>query len=99
MSREDLKDLISVICNTEYEYRSYNGEKTKKKIISGYDGGAEKQALEKAVFEWGISLADEDKAYELGELKAKCYAYEKIIANSNFAPLLLSEKVRGGEND
>ena len=47
MTREDLKDLISMICNTEYEYRSYTGEKSKTKIISGYDGGAEKQALEK----------------------------------------------------
>ena len=25
---------------------------------------------------------------ELGELSAKVYAYEKIIANSNFAPIL-----------
>lgn len=25
---------------------------------------------------------------EVGELKAKVYAYEKIIANSNFAPIL-----------
>ena len=32
---------------------------------------------------------------ELGELKAKCYAYEKIIANSNFAPIL----IKGSEGD
>lgn len=56
MSREDLKDLISVICNTEYEYRSYNGEKTKTKIISGYDGGAEKQALEKLFLNGVLAL-------------------------------------------
>lgn len=99
MNREDLKELISMICNAEYEYRNYRGEKSKTKIISGYDGGAEKQALEKVVYEWSASLADEDKTHELGELKAKCYTYEKIIANSNFAPLLLSEQVRGGENE
>ena len=29
---------------------------------------------------------------QFGELKAKCYAYEKIIANSNFAPMLIKEK-------
>lgn len=28
---------------------------------------------------------------ELGELKAKVYVYEKIIANSNFAPMLNME--------
>lgn len=28
---------------------------------------------------------------EYGELKAKCYAYEKIIANSNFAPMVIKE--------
>lgn len=28
---------------------------------------------------------------ELGELKAKVYAYECIIANSNFAPMVIKE--------
>lgn len=30
---------------------------------------------------------------ELGILKAKVYAYEKIIANSNFAPMLIDNHV------
>ncbi|MCR5451990.1 MAG: hypothetical protein K6F00_05110 [Lachnospiraceae bacterium] len=29
---------------------------------------------------------------EMGELKAKVYAYEQIIANSNFAPMLVKPK-------
>ena len=29
---------------------------------------------------------------EIGELKAKVYAYEQIIANSNFAPILIKPK-------
>lgn len=29
-----------------------------------------------------------DHAKEIAELQAKVYAYEKIIANSNFAPIL-----------
>jgi hypothetical protein len=34
-------------------------------------------------------LDEHDK--EIGELKAKVYAYEKIIANSNFAPMVVKE--------
>jgi hypothetical protein len=32
-------------------------------------------------------LDEHDK--EIGELKAKVYAYEQIIANSNFAPIII----------
>ena len=35
-------------------------------------------------------LDEHDK--EIGELKAKVYAYEQIIANSNFAPMIIKEK-------
>ena len=35
-------------------------------------------------------LDEHDK--ETGELKAKVYAYEQIIANSNFAPMIIKEK-------
>jgi hypothetical protein len=35
-------------------------------------------------------LDEHDK--EIGVLKAKVYAYEKIIANSNFAPMIVKEK-------
>lgn len=35
-------------------------------------------------------LDEHDK--ENGELKAKVYAYEQIIANSNFAPMIIKEK-------
>jgi hypothetical protein len=34
-------------------------------------------------------LDEHDK--EIGELKAKVYAYECIIANSNFAPMIIKE--------
>lgn len=34
-------------------------------------------------------LDEHDK--EIGVLKAKVYAYEKIIANSNFAPMIIKE--------
>lgn len=34
-------------------------------------------------------LDEHDK--EVGELKAKVYAYEQIIANSNFAPIVIKD--------
>lgn len=40
---------------------------------------------------------------EIGELKAKVYAYEQIIANSNFAPMIAemkkSSEVDNGNDD
>lgn len=39
--------------------------------------------VEKLIRQYALDNHDS----ELGELKAKCYAYEKIIANSNFAPM------------
>ena len=35
---------------------------------------------------------------EIGELRAKVYAYEKIIANSNFKAILPAEPYKGGIN-
>lgn len=35
-------------------------------------------------------LDEHDK--EIGELKAKVYTYEQIIANSNFAPIIIKER-------
>ena len=42
-------------------------------------------------------LDEHDK--EFGELKAKVYAYEKIIANSNFAPMIIKEKAIAESED
>ena len=36
---------------------------------------------------------------KIAELEAKVYAYEKIIANSNFAPIISKEKSELGEQD
>ena len=41
---------------------------------------------------WAEQLTDIDASKRIGELEAKVYAYEKIIANSNFKPLILADK-------
>ena len=35
-----------------------------------------------------LKVYNEEYDHQLGELKAKVYAYENIIANSNFKPIL-----------
>ncbi len=36
---------------------------------------------------------------ENAKLKAKCYAYEKIIAKSNFAPFVKKKSKKGNDNE
>lgn len=50
---------------------------------------AEIAAAEKVIFEWATEqITEVNMTKRCAELEAKCYAYEKIIANSNFAPML-----------
>ena len=37
------------------------------------------------------AVINDNYNHKLGELEAKCYTYEKIIANSNFYPLIESD--------
>lgn len=86
----NLDALIDSICNAEYTYRSNNGETHTLKIVSRYsaDKTAERAAISEAVYTWASSNIDTDLRQEIGILEAKCYAYEQIIANSNFAPVI-----------
>ena len=45
-----------------------------------------------------ILYCQKELSIENAELKAKVYAYEKIIANSNFAPLLKESKSKEAKN-
>ena len=52
-------------------------------------GSAETLVAEKIIFEWAAEQTTEVELNKrCAELEAKCYAYEKIIANSNFAPVI-----------
>ena len=47
------------------------------------------QTIEEIVKTWGAEqLTEVESARKIGALEAKVYAYEQIIANSNFKPLL-----------
>lgn len=81
MSEEQIKKLMSDLLNATY----YSNGDTYH-IIHTRNGQAEK--VESLLRKHLLDCHDK----ELGELKAKVYAYEKIIANSNFAPFLQSKE-------
>lgn len=93
-----LDKLIEDICSREYEYRDYDGKMSKTRVVSQYasDKVEARAAISEAVYEWGSQhIADFEKDRKLGELEAKCFAYEKLISNSNFAPAVMGD----GESD
>lgn len=94
------EELIDAICNAEYQYKSYDGKLDTDKVVSRYssDATAKRAAIAGAVYTWlGNQQSDIEKDRSIGELEAKCFTYEKIIANSNFSPML--EKDKKDESD
>lgn len=84
---KDLDKLLDMICSAEYEYISYDKRKEKTKVCFG-DSNA-RTAIAGAISEWAMEqMTDIEAEKRIGELEAKVYAYEKIIANSNFAPMI-----------
>lgn len=89
LSEEKIKELMKEISNLKYKEDNYSFEFN---VISG--GKENLTKLENVIRKF---LLDNQDA-EIGELKAKVYAYEKIIANSNFAPIL-GNKSKGEKKD
>lgn len=85
------EELINLICDAEYKYKDYEGKTATSKVVSCYSSSAESErsAIAQAVYTWlGNQQLDLEKDKNIGELAAKVYTYEAIIANSNFAPVL-----------
>lgn len=79
MEKKDIVDKVfDALCELT-EYHSSGGGWTSKVI------GSDSKPLVKEAL---LKVFNECHDDEVGELKAKVYAYEKIIANSNFAPIL-----------
>lgn len=91
---KNIEMLIENICNAEYEYKDHDGKRGSGTIVSWYSSHKteERAAIAKVVYEWASEqMSDMEQSREIARLEAKCYAYEKIIANSNFAPMLAEE--------
>ena len=91
----DLIGLIEDICDAEYEYKGYSGNKEKSSIVSRFDSNADakKAVIEKVVYEWANrQMTELEKDKRIAELEAKCFAYEQFIQKSNFAPMFIADK-------
>ena len=85
---KDLEKLIDGICSAEYTW-NMDGKTRSSRVCSLYDDDNKRGAIAKAVYEWASEqLTDIEAEKKLAELEAKVYAYEKIIANSNFVPMV-----------
>ena len=88
----NLEELISEICFAEYDYIGYEKQRETRRVGDGtYSANKEsvRAAISGAVYGWASKqMSDIDMSKRIGELEAKVYTYEKIIANSNFAPVV-----------
>ncbi len=79
MCEEKIKELLSELFNQKYNW-SLERSSYESNVIA-----KEGQIIIEQIIRQFL-LENHDK--ELGELKAKVYAYEKIIANSNFSSVI-----------
>lgn len=83
----DIEKLIVKLENAEYPRKYIDGSGTYPSHAVDTDAGA-RAAIRKAIYEWAAEeITDVDAGKRIAELEAKCYTYEKVIANSNFAPV------------
>lgn len=78
-----LEEFLEKLKKTTYEYEGYGGRKESAYVISQKHFQQVESLIKQYLIECHTATA-----VEMGELKAKVYAYEAIIANSNFAPVL-----------
>lgn len=78
-----LDSLLNMLQKVEYQ-SEYSGSKYMNKVIS------EKHMplIKTAIVEWYDMYFGAEHSRKIAGLEAKVYAYEQIIANSNFAPIL-----------
>ena len=86
MNEESIRELLDRLFGLTYrsEYGNYD-----LPVI----GGQHRTEIEHIVRQWALDNHDS----KVGTLEAKVFAYEKIISNSNFAPMIQTvNNTRGG---
>ena len=86
----DIDDLIDRLLKKTYKTKYSTGYGYyDSRLISGEEAQA---ALKNVIYDWAADQAtSNDMNKKLGELEAKVLVYEKVIANSNFKPILITE--------
>ena len=83
----NIENLIEKIESAKYPRKYIDGSGTYPSHAVDTDEGAQ-AAIRKVIYEWAAEeVTDVDAGKRIAELEAKCYTYEKVIANSNFAPV------------
>lgn len=83
----NIEKLITKIESAEYPVKYIDGHGTYNTHAVSTNREA-KAAVREAIYEWAAEeVTDIDAGKRIAELEAKCYTYEKVIANSNFAPV------------
>lgn len=91
---EILDNLVSKLMSLKYEDKGYSGGTYQYDVISK----KHTDMVKTAIVEWYDMYFGSEYARKIGELEAKVYTYEQIIANSNFAPMISREnEVRSDE--
>lgn len=90
MTEEKVQELLENLRGLTY-FTDILGKKERFSVIAqeGYD------KVENVIRQFLLDNHDG----EYGELQAKVYTYEKIIANSNFAPMIKKEQERNRGNE
>lgn len=76
----DVEEIVSRVENATYQAKSFSGNGYYDKKIVERDGVPILRSI--LVGELG------DMSIKMAELEAKCFAYEAIIQNSNFKPVI-----------
>ncbi len=81
----NINNLFEYICQATYKSDGHD-----YRIVYSQ---AEKDALWGAINKWiSTEMSSVEMNKRLAEFEAKCYAYEQIIANSNFSPMLIGTR-------
>lgn len=85
MNEESIRELLDRLFGLTYRsgYSNYDLP------VIGKDHRTE---IEHIVRQWALDTHDS----KVGTLEAKVFAYEQIISNSNFAPMIQNSTTRGG---
>lgn len=81
---EKLDYLVSNLMSLKYEDKGYSGGTYQYDVISR----KHRDMIKTAIVEWYNMNFGAEYGRKIGELEAKVYTYEQIIANSNFAPMI-----------
>ena len=92
----DIDNLIERLMNLTYRNKNdiYDfhviPERHRDKVIDEIKSWSKAQDITQEITNKEYEIIEVKK--RIAELEAKVYAYEKIIANSNFAPIISTEK-------